>query len=249
MKKVIFFIFCFISFIYTYAQEIRLYDPNHYILIDPRMIRGSLGYTNMKIKDVAGIPDRIGHGFNTRFEVRFLSWILKRQHGFVLTDGMNVDLSIGYMSTEPIKYYNSPESKFASSLRFGYSVMSGYSNRRIGLLGGKNFEWLSSFIGGSFFPGDKLILGTAPWIMRLEFRPAFSNEFRLMVTGWDNFTHDRTNKGFRVELPIKPKKRLFICYENIFFKTQVSSAAFDNNVYAPGILNLQNIGLKYGAIY
>ncbi len=153
------------------------------------------------------------------------------------------------MSSEPLFYYASPESRFSVNMQFGYSFLAGYSAERYGVLAGKSFNWSSATVGGTSLPGVDLFTSTGPWMMRAEFRPAFSNEFRIMVTGWNNFNIERSDQGFRVDIPFLPKKRFFLTYEYGRRGSDVSYATFGNDKYAPGIFTQHLFGLRFGSIY
>ncbi len=231
------------------TQKVTVYDPSRYILVDGSFLRGSLGYTTFAIGDVDTLPDREGSGLDLRIESRIVSAIIEKDEGFVISDAFFLNLTMGSLSSEPLSYYKDPESRFSTAMKFGYSFLAGYSGERFGVLGGKSFEWFSSFVGGSSLPGEKLMVGSAPWMMRLELRPAFSKEFRIMLTGWDNFKEERMNKGFRVDIPFLPEKRFFITYAFCRIGADVAYATFDNNVYAPGTFTQHMIGLRFGSIY
>ena len=231
------------------TQKATVYDASRYVLIDPRTLRGSVGYTTFGIGDVDTLSDRLGQGVDLRIEGRLVSNIVDRTEGFVVADGLFLDLTLGRMSSEPLSYYNDPESTFSTAMKFGYSFLAGYSAERFGVLGGMKFEWSTVFLGGSNMPGAQLMTGTAPWMMRLEFRPAFSQEFRIMVTGWDNFKDTRLNQGFRVDIPLLASKRFFLTYSFSRIRSDVAYATFDNDRYAPGIFTQQMIGLRSGSIY
>ena len=231
------------------TQTATVYDASRYVLIDPRMLRGSVGYTTFGIGDVDTLADRLGQGVDMRIEGRIISGFVDKTEGFVVADGLFLDLTMGRLSSEPLSYYKDPESTFSTVMKFGYSFLAGYSNDHFGALGGIGFEWSSAFVGGTDVPGEKLLSGTVPWMMRLEFRPAFSQEFRIMVTGWDNFNATRLDQGFRVDIPFLPNKRFFLTYSFSRMKSDVSYATFDNDRYAPGTLTQQMVGLRFGSIY
>lgn len=233
------------------AQEQRaiIYDPSQYILVDARLLRGAIGYTTFSINDVDTLPDRLGQGLNMRIEARIVSGLLKHTEGFVIADAFFLDLTMGRMSSEPLFYYDSPESRFSYAMQFGYSFLAGYSNKSFGVLGGKSFNWSAASVGDSGLPGAKLLTATGPWMARFEFRPAFSNEFRIMVTAWDNFNRDKIDQGFRVDIPFLPERRLFLTYQYGHRSGDVSAAIFDNDHYAPGAFSQHLFGIRFGSIY
>ncbi len=232
------------------AQEVaRVYDASQYILIDARLLRGSVGYATFGISDVDTLADRLGQGVDLRIEARLISGFMKKTEGFVIADAFLLDMTMGRLTSEPLYYYDSPEDRFSTAMKFGYSFLAGYSTEQFGVLGGKSFEWSTAFVGGSTLPGKELMTGTAPWMARLEFRPAFSQEFRIMLTGWDNFNSTKQNKGFRVDLPFLPKKRFFLTYQYDRMGGDVSYATFNNDQYAPGIFTQHMFGLRFGSIY
>lgn len=226
-----------------------IYDPTKYILVDAQMFRGAIGYATFRISDVDTLPDRLGQGGNTRIEGRLVSRMLDRDEGFVIADAFFLDLTLGGMSSEPLFYYASPESRFSVLMQFGYSFLAGYSTERFGMLAGKSFNWSSASVGGTSLPGADLFTSTGPWMMRAEFRPAFSTEFRIMVTGWDNFNDARRDQGFRVDIPFLPKKRFFLTYEYGRRGSDVSYATFDNDQYSTGFVTQHLFGLRFGSIY
>lgn len=233
-----------------YAQQTTVvYDPTKYILVDGRLLRGAVGYATFGISDVDTLPDRLGHGVDLRVEARLVSGILKRTKGFVIADAFFLDLALGTLTSEPLNYFSNPEDRFSGAMVFGYSFLAGYSTERFAALGGKSFNWSSMFLGGTSLPGVDLMVGTAPWIMRLEYRPTFSNEFRIMLTGWHNFNELKRSKGFRVDIPIVPSKRFFLTYEWSRLTSDVAYASADNGVYATGIFTQQLFGLRFGPIY
>jgi hypothetical protein len=95
----------------------------------------------------------------------------------------------------------------------------------------------------------ELLTVTAPWMIRAEWRPAFSNEFRIMLTGWNNFNNARIDQGFRVDIPFLPKRRLFFTYEYGKRGSDVSYATFNNDQYASGYFTQHMVGIRFGAIY
>lgn len=230
-------------------QTAVVYDPTKYILVDARLLRGHLGYASFGISDVDTLPDRLGQGVNMRIEARIVSSLVKRTEGFVIADAFFLDLTLGALTSEPLYYYDNPEDRFSGAMSFGYSFLAGYSTDRFGILGGKSFNWSSVFVGGTALPGVELMVGHAPWMMRLEFRPAFSNEFRIMLTGWDNFNDLKRSNGFRVDVPFLPKKRFFLTYEHSRLGGDVSYASFDNGQYATGLFTQHLFGLRFGSIY
>ena len=231
------------------TQTATVYDASKYILVDARLLRGSVGYTSFGISDVDTLPDRQGQGVDLRIEARLISGFHKKTEGFVIADAFFLDLAMGKLSSEPLSYYNDPESSFCTTMSTGYSFLAGYSTARFGILGGKEFLWSVAMVGGTSLPGPELFMLTAPWMARLEFRPGFSEEFRIMLTGWDNFNDAKRTNGFRVDIPFLPKKRFFLTYTYARTMGQVSYATFDNDQYAPGTCTQHMIGLRFGSIY
>lgn len=231
------------------TQTATIYDPTKYILVDARLLRGAVGYSTFGISEVDTLPARQAQGINERIEARLVSGLLKHEEGFVIADAFFLDLTFGRMSSEPLYYYDNPESRFSMLMQFGYSFLAGYSTEKFGVLAGKSFNWSSAFIGGTSLPGVELLTGTGPWMMRAEMRPAFSNEFRIMLTGWDNFNNERRDQGFRVDIPFLPKRRLFLTYELGRRGGDVSYATFDNDQYSTGVITQHLFGLRFGSIY
>ena len=230
-------------------QKATVYDPTRYVLVDARLFRGVVGYTTFGISNVDTLPDRAGQGIDLRIEARLISGFMKKEEGFVIADAFFLDLAMGMLSSEPLYYYDNPEDRFSSVASMGYSFLAGYSGAQFGALGGKRFAWTSAFVGGSTLPGADLFAGTAPWLARLEFRPAFSNEFRILLTAWDNFRSAKRDQGFRVDIPIHPTKRFYLTYSYSTIAADVSYATFDNGVYAPGTLKQQVFGVSFGPIH
>lgn len=233
----------------TAQQKATVYDASNYILVDARLLRAAIGYTSFGISMVDTLPERNAQGINLRSEARLISGFVKREEGFVVADAFYIDLSLGALSSEPLYYYSNPENRFSTLATFGYSFLAGYSTDRFGVLAGKGFEWTAAFVGGSNLPGAELFIATGPWMTRLEFRPAFSNEFRILLTGWDNFNNDKRSQGFRVDLPFLPNKRFWLTYNYSRLTGDVSYATFDNNQYAPGALAQHMFGLRVGSLY
>ncbi|MBL0126476.1 MAG: hypothetical protein IPP83_03245 [Flavobacteriales bacterium] len=231
------------------TQTATVYDASKYILVDARLLRGSVGYTTFGISNVDTLPDRLGQGVDLRIEARLISGFKDNTEGFVIADAFFLDLTLGRLSSEPLTYYNDPESRFCTVMTTGYSFLAGYSTERFGILGGKEILATVAMVGGTDLPGPSLLTTTAPWMARLEFRPAFSEEFRIMLTGWDNFNDAKRTNGFRVDIPILPKKRFFLTYTFTHATDQVSYATFDNDQYAPGTFSQHMIGLRFGPIY
>lgn len=231
------------------AQTTASYDASKYVLVDGRLLRGAVGYTSFGISDVDTFPERHGQGLNLRIEARLISGFKKSTEGFVIADAFFLDLTMGRLSSEPLSYYNSPESRFCTAVSMGYSFLAGYSTERFGVLGGKEIRWAMAMVGGTYLPGPTLFTTTAPWMARLEFRPAYSREFRIMLTGWDNFNADKRTKGFRVDIPFLPEKRFFLTYAFSRAMGEASYATFDNDQYAPGTFTQHMIGLRFGSIY
>jgi hypothetical protein len=230
-------------------QKATVYDASQYILVDARLLRAAIGYTSFSISQVDTLPKRNAQGINLRSEARLISGFVKREDGFVVADAFYIDLSMGVLSSEPLYYYANPEDRFSTTATFGYSVLVGYNTERFGALAGKSFDWTAAFVGGSTLPGAKLFLATGPWMARLEFRPAFSNEFRIMLTGWDNFNSAKRSQGLRVDLPFLPNKRFWLTYSFSSLGGDVSYATFDNGQYAQGLLTQHMFGLRVGSIY
>lgn len=226
-----------------------VYDASKYILVDARLLRGSVGYSSFGISDVDTFPDRLGQGVDLRIEARLVSGFHKNTEGFVIADAFFLDLTMGALSSEPLYYYTSPESRFCTVMSTGYSFLAGYSTERFGILGGKEILMSTAMVGGTDLPGPSLFTTTAPWMARLEFRPAFSEEFRIMLTGWDNFNDAKRTNGFRVDIPFLPQKRFFLTYTYARITDQVSYASFDNDQYAPGTFTQHMVGLRFGSIY
>jgi len=230
-------------------QTVVSYDPTKYVLVDARLLRGAFGYASFGISDVDTLADRQAQGINLRIEARLVSGLVKRTEGFVIADAFFLDLTLGALKGEPLYYYDNPEDRFSGAMAFGYSFLAGYSTERFGLLGGKSFNWSTAFVGGTELPGGELMVGTAPWMMRLEFRPAFSKEFRILLTGWDNFNDLKRSNGFRLDVPFLPKKRFFLTYEFSRVGSDVSYASFDNGTYATGVFTQHLFGLRFGSLY
>ncbi len=230
-------------------QKATVYDASRYILLDAKLLRGSFGYSAFKIGGVDTLPDRHAQGIDVYIEARLVSGLVKREEGFVIADAFYLGMSLGRLASEPLFYYGSAEDRFSGVIRTGYSLMAGYSAERFGVLAGKRFDWSGAFVGGSDLPASDLFIATAPWMARLELRPAFSKEFRLMLTGWDNFNDAKRHTGFRVDVPFHPEKRFFITYEFTRIGGDVSYATFDNGVSAPGVLTQHMFGLRFGSIY
>ncbi|MEX1132945.1 MAG: hypothetical protein WEC15_06955 [Flavobacteriales bacterium] len=230
-------------------QKATVYDASQYVLVDARLLRGAIGYTSFSIGQVDTLPKRTAQGINLRTEARLVSGFVKREEGFVVADAFYLDLSLGVLSSEPLYYFDNPEDRFSTTATFGYSFLAGYSTERFGALAGKSFDWTAAFVGGSTLPGAKLFTATGPWMTRLEFRPAFSNEFRILLTGWDNFNNDKRSQGFRVDLPFLPNKRFWLTYSFSSLGGDVSYATFDNGQYAQGVLTQHMVGLRVGSLY
>ena len=231
------------------AQSTPVYDASKYVLVDGRLLRGSVGYTGFSISDVDTLPGRQGQGLDLRIEARLISGFHKQTEGFVIADAFFLDLTMGRLSSAPLFYYDDPESRFSTAMSTGYSFLAGYSAERFGILGGKELQWSMAMVGGTYLPGTQLLALTAPWMARLEFRPGFSEEFRIMLTGWDNFNDEKRSNGFRVDIPFLPKKRFFLTYTYARATDQVSYASFDNDKYAPGTFKQHMVGLRSGSIY
>jgi hypothetical protein len=230
-------------------QTATVYDASRYILVDAKLLRGHIGYSTFRIGQVDTLPDRAAHGVAQRIEARLISGFVKRDEGFVVADAFFLDLTLGTMTSEPLAYSTEPESRFSLFMRFGYSFMAGYSHERFGVLAGKSFNWSAAMIGGTALPGKELLSPTGPWMVRLELRPAFSKEFRLMVTGWENFKDARRDKGFRVDVPFLPKYRLFLSYQFDHLDGDVNYVTADNGRPASGVLTQHLFGLRFGSIY
>lgn len=230
-------------------QKTTVYDASRYVLVDARLIRAAVGYSSFGISKVDTLADRLAQGINLRAEARLVSGFLKRDEGFVIADAFYLDLTMGMLQSEPLFYYANPEDRFSTVAAFGYSFLAGYSTERFGALAGKGFDWTAAFVGGSTFPGPDLFISTGPWMARFEFRPAFSNEFRIMLTGWDNFNPEKRHTGFRVDIPFLPRKRFWLTYNYSRIGSSVSYATFDNDQYAKGILTQHIIGIRVGSIY
>jgi hypothetical protein len=234
----------------TWAQQsATVYDASRYVLVDAKLLRGHIGYSTFRIGQVDTMPDRAAHGLAQRIEARIISGFVKRDEGFVVADAFFLDLTLGSMTSDPEAYYKDPESRFSLFMRFGYSFMAGYSHKNFGILVGKSFNWSAAMVGSTSLPGQELLSPTGPWMMRLELRPAFSKEFRLMLTGWDNFTDVRRDKGFRVDVPFLPGRRLYLTYQFDHLAGDVSYVTLDNGRPANGVLTQHLFGLRFGSIY
>jgi len=230
-------------------QKATVYDGSRYVLVDANFMRGAFGYTWFSIGDVDTLPARHGQGIDLRIEARLVSGVLKRKEGFVFADAFFLNTSMGRLTSEPLYYYRTPEDRFSVIVRTGYSFMAGYSAKRFGVLAGKSFDWSGAFVGGSDLPAEDIFIATGPWMARVELRPAFSKEFRLMLTGWDNFNDAKRHTGFRVDVPFLAEKRFFLSYEFTRIGGPVSYATFDNGVSAPGVFTQHMVGLRFGSIY
>lgn len=233
----------------TAQQQATVYDASNYILVDARLLRAAIGYTTFHLRMEDDLPQRDAQGIDLRAEARLVSGFLDSDEGFVIADAFYIDLGLGVLNSEPLYYFANPEDRFSTTASFGYSFLAGYSNKRFGALAGKGFDWTAAFVGGSTLPGAKLFLATAPWMTRLEFRPAFSGEFRILLTGWDNFNDTKRSQGFRLDLPIHPTKRFWLTYSFSSWGSDVSYATFDNFQYAPGTLTQHMFGLRVGSLY
>jgi hypothetical protein len=234
----------------TWAQQkATVYDASRYVLVDARLLRGHIGYSAFHIGQVDTMPDRAAHGIAQRIEARLISGFVKRDEGFVVADAFFLDLTLGSMTSDPEAYYKDPESRFSLFMRFGYSFLAGYSHERFGVLAGKSFNWSAAMVGSTSLPGQELLSPTGPWMMRVELRPAFSKEFRVMLTGWDNFKDVRRDKGFRVDVPFLPGRRLFLTYQFDHLAGDVSYVTLDNARPANGVLTQHLFGLRFGSIY
>lgn len=230
-------------------QQATVYEGSKYVLLDANLMRGAFGYTAFTIGEVDTLPDRHGHGIDLRIEARLVCGVLKRKEGFVIADAFILDASLGQLTSEPLSYYKTPEDRFSVIVRWGYSFMAGYSAKRFGILAGKSFDWTGAFVGGSDLPAADIFIATAPWMARVELRPAFSKEFRLMLTGWDNFNDAKRHTGFRVDVPFLAGKRFFLTYEYSRIGGPVGYATFDNGVNAPGVFSQHMVGMRFGSIY
>jgi len=230
-------------------QQATVYEGSKYVLLDAHFMRGAFGYTAFTIGEVDTLPDRHGQGIDLRIEARLICGVLKRREGFVIADAFFLDASMGRLTSEPLSYYKTPEDRFSVIVRSGYSFMAGYSAKRFGVLAGRSFDWSSASVGGSDLPASGIFIATAPWMARLELRPAFSKEFRLMFTGWDNFNDTKRHTGFRVDVPFLAEKRFFLTYEYTRIGAPVSYATFDTGVSAPGVFTQHTVGMRFGSIY
>lgn len=210
MKKflLIAFIFCFQL---SYAQE-----PGYvYISAEGlyKLTRVNFGATQFELtpKDSA---TKMAYGIHLSNEVKIVSGFIGKYSPVAVHDAFYVDLNLGWMNTEPATYKQETESRFAMTTNMGYLGLVGYRNKRWGALGGVDFRWRSSFIGGISMPnldGD-LLYFSRPIVLRGEYNLSKENRRRLIITGW----HDGGSKtraayqSIRAELGLGEKNRWWL---------------------------------------
>lgn len=218
-----------------------------YIVVDPFVIRGSLGVAKPVIESKTDSLKREGYAVNIGIQSRFLSHILKMNEGWVMTDGIYADLLIGAMTSEKLKVFNSEESsRFIAGLNFGYFSMIGYAGNHFGVLAGPKFNYQKMMIGETSFPNEGLQRATCAQL-RLEWRLGHSNEFRIQLTGWSNFSTSNTQNGFRLDIPIEKDAPSFLYFEY----TVAQAMAEYPHSFAPynSRLSILNLGWRFGSIY
>ena len=70
-----------------------------------------------------------------------------------------------------------------------------------------------------------------------------------MFTGWDNFNDQKRDRGFRVDVPFLPGRRLFLTYQFDQLGGDVSYVTLDADRPASGVLTQHLFGLRFGSIY
>lgn len=253
MLKTSLYLFCTYLSLASLAQtkeaRVYYYSPD-YVLVDARTIRGQAAYASFSFNDFDTFPQRKAVGLNVKAEFMLFSNLVNRHSSFVVHDALYTEMNMGKMQSTPFVYsHDEQEKAFAVMFRFGYDFYTGYRNKRIGLLAGARPRWMYSFIGDVSTAGSSLgaFLFNCPLAARIEVRPAFQNEFRIVLTAWQNIIDRTPARGMRIEVPFIPNKRfwLFAEYETI---TGPASFVFGNEPHQAVMKNI-NLGLRVGSLY
>jgi hypothetical protein len=231
------------------SQVVNGSGGNKYIYVDPKLIRGDISFSkaNLNFPDIRPRDALLLH---TKCGARIISAFMTKKNKFAIRDEFFCDLSLGKLTSEPLKYFNNAESKFSTVFQFGYEFMAGYRNEKFALMGGLKFQWSNAFIGRSEFSGNKLLPGTYPLMIRGEYAIGNGEEFRLVCMAWSNFNSEKNSSGANIDIPISKKRRLWFTVQYQYMTCSGSAPAnFDNNNYTTGFFNQWFAGIKVGSIY
>jgi len=233
------------------TKTLIVYDPSKYVLVNPRLIRGEIDYSNFSVHGNGKFNDRNGWGVRLRNEARIISSFMENEdHRFFLYDAFYFDLTMGKMTSKPYTGYSDTEATFATLISMGYDLYAGYRNERFGFLAGKKFNWNSARIGMTSIPGDgSLFYRLSPWSFRMEYCLGFNYEFRLVLSGWNSFSKERKNYGLKIDVPIHPKKRFFLTAEYNYYKAIAEANYFAGDTRYGARIGQFSIGFRVGSIY
>ena len=219
------------------------------VLIDAKLIRGQFGYTQMKLTNADTFSSRIADAVNFKAEFQILSNLFGYYNHFVIYDALYVETLFGKMRNVPTKHGTDVESKFSYLFRTGYDIYAGYRNHRIGLLAGIRPRWMATSIGDLSVMGSSLgyFLSTMPYAVKAEYKPMYHDEFRILLTAWNNFNSLKKNNGFRVEVPFIPSARWWVYME---YESYKSPANYVFGIKANNAdYNLFSLGVRVGSMY
>jgi len=228
----------------THAQQTIYIDKADFV----KIFRAGVGYEYMSL-NIDKIDPRVAHTLFLNNDVKIISTFINKTSNVAIYDGFYLDLAMGKMTSTPLTYYKDPESSFTVLMNFGYKFLAGYRNETYAVLGGMNFHWMSAFVGSSQFPGNTLLQGYYPFVVRGEYKIGEVKAHRVTAEVWSNFSSTTGSHGVRVDYPLTSSGRFNISAEYRNNSGLAAAANSDNNVYTQSSLSQFIIGLRIGNIY
>ena len=220
------------------------------VLIDARVIRGQFGYTQMQLSNADTFSSRIVDAINLKAEFQLLSTLFGYYNRFVIYDALYTEMLFGKMRNNPIQHGKSDtESKLSFGFRWGYDLFAGYRTEKYGILAGIRPRWMMAAIGDLTMGGNSLgyFVYTMPFAVKGEYRLGYHNEFRIMLTLWDNFSAKKGNRGARLEIPFNPSGRWWVFGEYETYNHSVDYV-FGINPNNAAYKTL-TVGIRVGSMY
>lgn len=168
--------------------------PAGYTCVDPKSIRINAGLSHWCLGGGKG-ADRCAQGLTVGYGTGLLSVLFGRNEGLAAHDDLWLDLTLGRMSSEPLRFYDDPEGRFGVMMDVGYAAMVGVNLDKFGVFGGVGIRYAMGFTGNSSaFEGAR---PTFPIHARGQVRVG---KRLYKAVAWSTFTLG--TRGLRVDVPL-----------------------------------------------
>lgn len=247
MKKLLFTAFLMASCLYSFAQQ-YIYISQEGLV---KIFRFEAGYTRFSLTPQDS-STKTAQAIHLSNEVKIISAFMGN-HEITVHDAFYLDLDLGVM-TSPKNVYkgNETESGFALNTNMGYLCLVGYRNKKWAALGGIDFRWRTTAVGGVSMPdlnGD-LLYFSRPVVLRGEYNFSKNKNRRIIGQFWyanGNQTSRMPFQSFRIEYGIGSAERFWLMAQ---FTQQKALGENHFMIYPPSqtVFNQLVLGVRVGLL-